>query len=247
MPAEPSSLTHPAPVGVLAVPRALASWLSRHLAGAGRGLGVAGRADDPDADDLGGALGVAGHLLGQVGARGRRAPSAARPRRRRRPARWPARSRCRWSRCSRRRTCVLKESATACCSSGREPTGLDLGVGGEHGEHRGHVRRQHRGALGHAADDEAVTPRRATSLRMGVGREDGPGCVRAAVDAPGAGETLGMPPRSASIGQRDADQAGGADQDLVGPAAELRGDRRAHALRGVPAGLARWPRWRCRC
>ena len=50
-------------------------------------------------------------------------------------------------------------------------SGVDVGVGGEHGEHRGHVRGEHGRALGHAADDEAVAPHDGL-LAVGVGGAD---------------------------------------------------------------------------
>ena len=52
---------------------------------------------------------------------------------------------------------ALKLSATPARSDCWSRAGIDVGVGGEHGEHRGHVRGEHRRALGHAADDEAGT------------------------------------------------------------------------------------------
>ena len=54
---------------------------------------------------------------------------------------------------------ALKLSATPARSDLRElGRASTVGVGGEHGEHRGHVGGEHRGALGHAADDEARRP-----------------------------------------------------------------------------------------
>ena len=61
-------------------------------------------------------------------------------------------------------TSRLKLASTPACSTCCSAAGLGGGVGGEHGQHRGHVRRQHRRALGHAADGEARAARPATSL-----------------------------------------------------------------------------------
>ncbi len=68
----------PAPVGVLAVPRALDQLALGDLARRRGRLGVGGRTGDLEPHDLGGALGVAGHL---------------RPRASRTPRRWPRRAR----------------------------------------------------------------------------------------------------------------------------------------------------------
>ena len=57
-----------APVGVLAVPRALHQLAAGHGPGTDERLLVGVGPDDLEADDLGGAFGVAGHLPGQVGA-----------------------------------------------------------------------------------------------------------------------------------------------------------------------------------
>ena len=51
---------------------------------------------------------------------------------------------------------VLNEAATASRSAWCRVGGVDGGVRRAHGEHGGHVGREHGGALGHAADGEAV-------------------------------------------------------------------------------------------
>ena len=51
---------------------------------------------------------------------------------------------------------VLKDAATASRSASVQGRRVDGGVGRAHGEHRGHVGGEHGGALGHAADGEAV-------------------------------------------------------------------------------------------
>ena len=78
---------------------------------------------------------------------------------------------------------LLNESATARVSIVRSVLGIDRGVGGEHREHRGHRRREHRRALGHATDrgDHAVRHLDLLDrlLAHGVGGEDRGGGRRA--------------------------------------------------------------------
>ena len=156
------------------------------------------RADDLDAHDLGGALGVAGHLRGQrrTGLGRRAEPSSSlvdRPGRRR----WPAGSRCRWSTCSRRSTSALKLALDGPLRAPLQLVGLGRGVGGEHGEHRRHVRREHGRALGHAADGGR---RRRTSVSLRRCRwSDRLGRGGAALGRRGP-RSAGMPAAITSIG-----------------------------------------------
>ena len=121
---------------------------------------------------------------------------------------------------------------SAACSS----CGLGRGVGGEHREHRRHVRGEHRRALGHAADGDAAAagprppcdgcrwcgsprPRRRRRRRRRGGRP-----------APGCRAAIGVDR------QRDADQAGRAHQHLVGGRSRARRRPRSHIVLGVGAG-----------
>ena len=86
---------------------------------------------------------------------------------------------------------VLNEAATASRSAACSVAGVDGGVGRADGEHGGHVRRQHGGALGHAADGEPVAGDD-DLLGHGVGRHDGLGGL--------GGRTRGRPVRAITIG-----------------------------------------------
>ena len=94
---------HPAPVGVLAVDRALEQVAAGDRAADLDGVVLGRGADDLDRDVLGRALGVGDQLARQVGADAVRPPRRGLGvGRRRRTRRWPAAARCRWWTCSRR-------------------------------------------------------------------------------------------------------------------------------------------------
>ena len=105
-----------------------------------------------DRHELGGALAVGDQHAGQLRhqrPRGRaancRRPRAARLQRRgSRPARWPARPRCRWWTGRSRRSIRLNERSTARRTHRAERAARDHGVGGHEAEHRGQVRLEHR-------------------------------------------------------------------------------------------------------
>ena len=124
---------------------------------------------------------------------------------------------------------ALKLSATPARRTSVSSAGLDRGVGREHGEHRRHVRGEHRRALGHAADGEAR--RRATTrlLAVRVGGADGLGRRHAAgVVSGAAGHEPGDAAGDRVHRQRVADQPGGADEHLVGRAARAAPATAAH-------------------
>ena len=101
---------------------------------------------------------------------------------------------------------------------------VDGGVRGAHGQHRGHVGREHGGPLGHPADREAVA-RHDHLLGHGVGGHDGRGGLGPG-HRPGAARhrrSARSPGLDRVDRERDADQAGLADEDLVGRAAEAAG------------------------
>ena len=158
----------------------------------------------------------------------------------------------------------LKLRSTACLERGLERGRLRRGIGREHRQHRGHVRGQHRRALGHAADAERGADDEHL-LGHGVGGHDRPGGVGAALGR--AGRHQGRHARLHHLDREgDADEARRADQDVVGRAPERRRRRRAHplgvlhahrAVGGIgvaavehhrgrpPAGAARWARLTC--
>ena len=144
-------------------------------------------------------------------------------------------------------TSALKLLLTAVWQRARERRGRDGDVGGEHREHRGHRRREHRRALGHAADGRGAADRRASTvcsrgLGHGVGghhRLGGGGATG------GVGGELRAELRHARLDRvhrhRDADEAGLAHEHVGGRAADgLRGEL-AHAQR---VGAALLPRRR---
>ena len=108
---------------------------------------------------------------------GRRTPACtAAVERRARPAgrrtrRSPAAGPCRWSTCSRRSRSGRTSPGSRPAARGRSSSGVGAGVGGEDDEHRRQTRREHAGALGHAADGPAVTHDDDRSWH-GVGRHD---------------------------------------------------------------------------
>ena len=85
------------------------------------------------------------------------ARSRARPRRRA-----PSACTCRWWRCRESTVMRLKVRATADAQRRVARRRRQRRVGGEEGEHRGHVRLDHAAALGHAADGVASGRRRRT-------------------------------------------------------------------------------------
>ena len=184
----------------------------------------------------------------------RRTPPGRAGRRRRR---WPAAARCRWSTCSRRCPAGRTWSAHRVAQRGVQLAGRQVGVGGEHDQHRGQRRGQHGGALGHAADHVARARHRA-GLGHRVGGPDRVGRGRAAVRRR-RGHRGVDPGQQLVHGQPLADQAGRADGDLaradsprrlVCPLAARAGQHLGQVLGGVMGvgepGRARCTRWRRR-
>ena len=234
------------PVRVAPVPRALHQLALGDLPRAGARLVVGERAGDAHLHDLGVALGVADHLLGQVEADRRRPPALNAAGSAGGPAA-PEASRITVSLVDVHPSVdmALKLSATPARSTSVSSVGLDGGVGGEHREHRRHVRGEHGGALRHPADDEAVALDERL-LAMGVGGAHRLGGIGATVGGPGR-DQLRDPGEDRVHRQPVADEPGGAHQHLVGGAAELGGHRRAHGLGVLHARARRWRRWRSRC
>ena len=201
--------------------------------GGGGGLGITGRAGDPQQHGLGGTLGVVGHLQSQITAglsdrrgqlvRGRRAGPAV---------------------CEQQHGVVrglgavdgqpVEAAGHRLAQDLLQLGGLGGGVSGEDGQHGGHVGLQHGGPLGDAADGEAVA-RNHHLLAHRVGGHHRPGRLAAPVSAPG-----GHHPRDAGgddvHGQLEANETRGADQHVAGVAPQgLSGDV-AHRL-GVGEAL----------
>ena len=123
---------------------------------------------------------------------------------------------------------------------GVELGGRDHGVGGEHDQHRGQLRGEHAGALGHPADRPAVALDD-DLLADRVGGHDRLGGVGAAVGgrAPRTRRRRRPSRLLARVGQ--ADQAGRADDDVDRADAELLGDPlgdRVGGLEALGAGVA---------
>ena len=172
--------------------------------------------------------------------------SAGRPGR---PRRWPGGSPCRWWTGSRRRSRRLKLVDTAPRSIWRSSSVVGLGVGGEHGEHRRHVRGEHRRALGHAADHGVAAPTGPRLLAGGVGGADRLGRGRCRRRRAAAGRpSAGTPPRIASIGSGMPMRPGASTPaPRAGRSPRPLGDRVAHVPARRPGRWHRWRRWRCRC
>ena len=139
-------------------------------------------------------------VVGRRGARTRRRRAAAR---------------CRWWTCSRRSRPGRRSSRWPRRSTRVQPVRLDDGVGGEDDEHRREPGREHAGALGHPADDEARADRDGL-LGDRVGGHDGP---RRVVGARHGEQRYG----GVDAGQQPvhrqplADQPGRADRDVDRP------------------------------
>ena len=115
---------------------------------------------------------------------------------------------------------ALKLSATPARSTSASAVGLHVGVGGEDGQHRGHVRGQHGGALGHAADREALAVDDGL-LAMGVGRPHrlGGQCPRFRARRPPGHERAGAGLDGVHR-EPVADETGAAHEDLARRAAQ---------------------------
>ena len=214
---------HASPVRVVAEQGALEQVVAGDAASDLDGVVLVGGADDLDAHLLGGALGVGEQLCGQVcgdvvqrggeiGGVGRDAGCAA---------------------AQQQHGVVGRHAAVGVDAveraPGRRPQRLvggervDHGVGGEHAQHRREARREHAGALGHAADRPAVDGDRRL-LADGVGRADRVRSVGAAV---GRERACGRGDAGEQRRHRQpfADQSGRADGDLARADAERGGDR----------------------
>ena len=140
---------------------------------------------------------------------------------------------------------VLNDAATASASAVVQRGGVDRGVGRAQGEHGGHVRRQHGGTLGHAPHREPVADHD-DLLAHGVGRHDGPGRQGGVVLRATACHDDRLELREDVVdGERDADQARLAHQDLVGDRTRSRRRPPRTAARRRRARVRRWRRWRC--
>ncbi len=117
---------------------------------------------------------------------------------------------------------------------------LDLGVGGQEGQHGGHVRRQHGRTLGHAGH-RVVTGGHQHLLGVRVGGQDGAGSGlgRCGVGRAG-GDQSGNGRLDRCHGQRDPDEAGRTDEDLLRGQVQCRSGQLAHPLGvGAPLGTGR--------
>ena len=105
---------------------------------------------------------------------------------------------------------------------------VDGCVGGQEGEHGGHVGGEHARALGHAGHGEVrVLDQHLLAARIGgedAGRGVGPGGVACGP----RGHQTGDAGADRSHRQRNPDQAGGAHQDVLGLHAQAVGGQRAH-------------------
>src|SRR5690606_31960605 len=96
--------------------------------------------------------------------------------------------------------------------------GVEVGVGGQDGQHGGHAGGEHAGALGHAADAEAVAAGNG-GLVDGVGGLDRDGGLLAAVRTQ-PHDRLVDAGQQPVHGQPHPDQTGGGDGDLRGAVPE---------------------------
>ena len=197
------------------------------VAGGPRRLGVGGRPGDGQEHRLGGALGVVGHLDGQVPAGRRQGPAEDRWVGGTRPA------------ASQKEHGVIgglgPVDGQAVERGGHRPLQqpgsggrIDGRVGGEHGEHGGHVGFEHGRSLGHPAHREPLAVHLGV-LGDGVSGHDGLGSGLAARRIQGVGDPAD-PSGDGLHGQRVADPSGRADQYLIGGTAQRLGGDLAHPL-----------------
>ena len=156
---------------------------------------------------------------------------------------------------------MLKELSTASRSASRTKLVVgERGVGGEEAEHRRHVRVDHPGALGHAADRHRCARRRRAGSATAFGRVSVVMIARAA-SAPPSGESwiAAMPAPDLVHRQVDADHAGRGDEHLGRLDAELLAGQPGHLERvahpalvgtgvrvpGVHDDRLTDPSWRC--
>ena len=134
----------------------------------------------------------------------------------------------------------LKDRSTPATSAAFSVGGIDGGVGRQHREHRRHVRSEHRRALCHAADREAVAASTTDSLRtVSVVRMASAASMPPPGSAVRAATSAGDAAADRVHRQPVADEAGRADEHVVGAAPELGRDRRAHLLGVGDTGVTR--------
>ena len=225
------------PVGIAPVERALHQLALGDPAGRPGGVVGRRRPDDAHGRHLGGPFGVFGHLGGQAGARLGEGVAELGTRR----CRTPPAGEDHHGVVGRGRPIdgEVVERVRHGDPQGRTQVGrTDRGIGGEHGQHGGHVGSEHGRPLGHPPDGETRSPHH-DLLGHGIRGED---CRRRRLSRLRVGASRFAercnPGGDGVDGERDPDEPGRAHQHLFGRAAERLGHEGTRALGMLAPGGA---------